>query len=112
MCDKILSKTPFMFKYCPDKYITETMCNEAADNFLPIFYFIPDWFVTSKMFKRLYYFVCKSKYTLLYTLKDSVNAVFNYDEIGVLDIDLINSSRDNDFDEDHTGIIIHVRLFG
>ena len=102
MCDKIMSKTPFMFKYCPDKYITEAMRNEAVDNFLPILYFVPDWFVTSKMFKWLYYFVCKWKYTLLYTLKDSGNAVLNYDEIDVLDIDLINTSLDNDFDEDDT----------
>ena len=35
MCDKILSKEPFMLKYCLDRYKTQEVCNKAFDTFLP-----------------------------------------------------------------------------
>ena len=41
-------------KYCPDKYITQNMCDEPADDFLPTSNFVPDWFVTSKIIKKLF----------------------------------------------------------
>ena len=53
MCDKILSENPFLLKYCPDKYMTPKMCDEAVDDFLPTLTFVPDWFVTSKKIKKL-----------------------------------------------------------
>ena len=43
-----------MLKYCPDKYITQKMCDEAVDDFLPTLNFAPDWFVTCKMIKKLF----------------------------------------------------------
>ena len=49
MCDKIISKNPFMLKYYPDKYITQKMCVETVDDFLPTLNFVLDWFVRSKM---------------------------------------------------------------
>ena len=54
MCDKIVSENPFMLKYFPCKYITQKICEEAVDNFLPTLSFVPDWFVTSKMIKKLF----------------------------------------------------------
>ena len=38
-----------MLKYFPDKYITQKMCDEAVDDFLPRLNFVPEWLVTSKM---------------------------------------------------------------
>ena len=43
-----------MLKYCPDKYITQNMCDEAVHDFLPTSNFVPDWFVTSKIIKKLF----------------------------------------------------------
>ena len=30
------------------------MCDKAVDDFLPTLNFVPDWFVTSKMIKKLF----------------------------------------------------------
>ena len=35
MCNKIVPKNAFMLKYCLDKYISQTICDEAVDDFLP-----------------------------------------------------------------------------
>ena len=35
--------------YCPDKYTTQIMCDEAIDDSLAALKLIPDWFVTSKI---------------------------------------------------------------
>ena len=39
--------------YCPDKYKTQKMCDEAVDDCLAALKFIPDWFVTSKMVENV-----------------------------------------------------------
>ena len=44
MCDRIVSEDPFLVVYCPDKYKTQRMYNEAAALEL-----ISNWLVTSKM---------------------------------------------------------------
>ena len=46
-------RDPFKLKYCHDRYKTQEMCNKAVDDFLPALKFVRDWFVTSKMIKRL-----------------------------------------------------------
>ena len=43
-----------MLKYCFDRCKTQEMCNKAVDDFLPTLKFVPNWFITSKMIKRLY----------------------------------------------------------
>ena len=47
MCDKAVSEDPFSLGYCPDKYITQKMCDEAVANFLATLKPIYNWFVTS-----------------------------------------------------------------
>ena len=47
---------------------------------------------------------------ILYFDKGSANAVFIYNEMGILDIDLSNINLDNDFDENNPGSIIYARL--
>ena len=51
MCDRVVSKDPFLIVYCPDKY---KMCNEAVDDSLAALKLIPDWCVTNKLIKKLY----------------------------------------------------------
>ena len=56
------------------------MCDETVDDFLPTLYFVPDWFVTSKMIKKLFTALYANE-NILYFDKDSGNVVFNYDKI-------------------------------
>ena len=52
MCDSVVSEDPFLIVYCPDKYKTQRMCDEAVDDFLTALKLIPDWFVTNKMLEK------------------------------------------------------------
>ena len=57
MCGLIIS---FLILYCPDKYLTEEMCDEAVDDSLTALKLIPGWFFTNEMIiKLLYCFVCR-----------------------------------------------------
>ena len=53
MCDKVVSKEPFMLKYSLDRCKTQQMHDKAIDSFLPTLIFVPDWFITSKMLEKL-----------------------------------------------------------
>ena len=54
MDDKVVSEDPFLIVYCPDKYITQEMCNETVDDSIATLKLIPDWFDTSEMIKKLF----------------------------------------------------------
>ena len=86
------------------------MCSETVDDFLPTLKFVPDWFVTSKITKKLFTAMYADE-NILYIDEDFGNIVFNCNEIGILNIDFnwINL-EDNNFDEDDSGTITHVRL--
>ena len=43
-----------MLKYCPNRYKSQTMCNEVVDDCLGALKFIPDWFVTSKVLEKFH----------------------------------------------------------
>ena len=47
---------------------------------------------------------------ILYFNEDSGDAVFNYNETGIVNIDLNNISLDDNFDEDDPHAIVLVRL--
>ena len=53
MCDSVVSEDTFLIVYCPDKYKSQRMCDEAVGNCLAAFKFIPDWFVTCKILEKL-----------------------------------------------------------
>ena len=42
MCDKVVSKKPFMLKYCLNRYKTPKMCDKAVDSYLLTLKFFPD----------------------------------------------------------------------
>ena len=69
------------------------MCDEAVANSLAALKLIPNWFVTSKMIKKLY----------------TADVLFCCDEIGALSINL-NINLDNNFDEDDPNTINLTRL--
>ena len=31
MCDRVVSEDPYLIVYCPNKYVTQEMCDEAVD---------------------------------------------------------------------------------
>ena len=52
MSDRVVFEDPFFIVYCPDKYKTQRMYDETADNTqLKLDH---DWFVTSKVIKKLF----------------------------------------------------------
>ena len=52
--DKPFSEDCFMLKYCLHRHKTQELCNKTVDNVLPTLKFVPDWFVTKNMIKKLY----------------------------------------------------------
>ena len=97
MYDKAVDKCPFGFDSFPDQCNTQEMCdkiasndlfklnivmidirlkmyNKAVDDFLPAIKF--DWFVTSKMIKKLLT-AWYAEDNMLYFNKDSGNPVFS-----------------------------------
>ena len=52
--NKFFLKILFLILFSPDKYETQRKCDEAVDDCLAALKFIPDWFVTSKMFEKFH----------------------------------------------------------
>ena len=98
---------PFIL-YCPYKYITQEMCSEAVEDSLAALKLIPDWFVTSKIIKKLFTALYVGK-SILYFNEDSGDAVNNYNEVGIVNIDLHDINLDINFDEDDPATIILIR---
>ena len=85
------------------------MCDEAVDDSLAALKLFPDWFVTSKMIKKLYTDLYADG-NIFYFNEDSGNIVFSCNEMSILNIDLNNINLDNNFEEDDPDtIILHKR---
>ena len=61
------------------------MCDEAVDDCLPALTFIPDWYVTSKIIKKLFTALHANE-NILQFIEDSGNVVFISKELGILNI--------------------------
>ena len=85
------------------------MCVEATDDSLAALKFVPDWFVTSEMIKKLYTTLYTDE-NILYFNEDSGDVVFTYNETGILNIDLNSINLDINFDEDDSDTIVLIRL--
>ena len=79
------------------------MCDEAVNNSTETLKLVPDWFVASKMIKKLFTALFPDE-NIFYFHEGSGDAVFN------LSIDLTDISLDNNFDEDDPDTIILTRL--
>ena len=91
--------------YCPDNYGAQKLCGEATDDSLAAFKLMPDWFVTSKMIKKLY----SALYVddgLLFLDEDPDDVTFCCAEMGILNVTLSNNNLNNNFDEDDPNTII------
>ena len=109
MCDRVVSEDTFLIVYCPDKYKTQKICDKAVDDSLATLKLIPDWFVTSRMIKKLYTDLYADE-SILYFNEDSGNVVFSCNEMGILNIGLNNINLDNNFDEVDSDTIINIGL--
>ena len=89
MCDRVVSKDSFLILYCPDKYITQNKCNEAGDDSPAALKLIHDWFVTSKMIKKIFT-AFNADGNILYFSDGFGNVEFNCNEMGILNINLNN----------------------
>ena len=86
------------------------MCDEAVDDCLVALKFIADWFVTSKMIKKLFTALYLDD-NILYFNKDSGNVVFPCTEIVILNIDLNNINLDDtNYNERDPETIPHIKL--
>ena len=74
------------------------MCEEAVDDSLARLKLIPDWFVTSKLIKKLFTALYADE-NILYFNKDYGDAKFNCNELGILNIDFNKIRLDNNFDD-------------
>ena len=109
MCDRVVSEDPFLQVYCPDKYKTQRLCDEAVDDSLAALKLMPDGFAASKMIKGLYNALYADE-NILYFNEDSGNLVFSCNEMDVFNIDLNNINLDNNFDEDDPDTIVLIKL--
>ena len=103
--DRVVSEDLFLIMYCTDKYITQ----KIVDDSLAALKLIPDWFVTSKMVKKLFTALYADE-NILYFDEDFGDVVFNWNGRGILNIDLNNINLDNNFGEYNPDTIIIVRL--
>ena len=69
------------------------MCDEVVDDSLASLQLIPDWFVTSKMIKKLFTALYADE-NIPYFNESSDDAVFHCNRMGILNTDLNNINLD------------------
>ena len=85
------------------------MFDEAVDDSLAALKLLPNWFVTSKMIKKLYTDLYTDE-NILYFNEDSGNVAFSCNEMGNLNRDINNINADSNFGEHDPDNIIIIRL--
>ena len=110
LCDKIVSKNPFMLKHCFDRYKTQEMCDKAVDNFLLALKLVPDWYVTSNIIEKLDNSVFSNDEIVFGDLDSDFVTLFGNDrELSSITLDNINLDDDHFCDCDPE-TINHFRL--
>ena len=84
------------------------MCDEAVNDCLAALKLVCDWFVTSKMIKKLFTALYADENMLCFS-EGSGDAIFNCNGMVILNIDL-NNNRDNNFNEDDPDAVILIKL--
>ena len=54
MCKHAVKKLSYLIYNVPDQYKTQQICDKAVDDCLAALKFVPDWFATSKIIKKLF----------------------------------------------------------
>ena len=99
---------PLLIAYCPDKYVTQKISDEVADNLLATLKLIPDWFAKGKIIKKNFTPLFADK-NIFYFNEDFSNVVLNWNKTGILNIDLNIINLDNNFDKDDPDTIILIK---
>ena len=84
------------------------MCDEAVDNCLAPLKFISDWFVTSKIIEEIDNALHADDDILFYN--EDFDSSHMQKHILAADLDKIRLDNDNNFYEDDSDAIIHIRL--
>ena len=91
-----------MIVNCPDKYKTQRICDEAVDDCLAALKFILDWFVTSKMVKKVDNALHANDDILFFNEDlDKVTFIANQGLIFEVHFDKIDLDNDNSLGEDN-----------
>ena len=86
------------------------MCDKAVDDSLAALEFVPDWFITSKMVKKLFTALYADE-NKLYFNEDSSNVTFSCNGIDILSANRKNINLDDtNYEEDDLDTIILIRL--
>ena len=85
------------------------MCDEAIDDSLAALKLFQDWFVTSKMIKKLYTALYAGD-GLLFLDENFGNVTFCCNEMGFLSVNDNNINLDSNFDEDDSDTVILIKL--
>ena len=85
------------------------MCDEAIDDSLAALKLFQDWFVTSKMIKKLYTALYAGD-GLLFLDENFGNVSFCCNEMGFLSVNDNSINLDNNFDEDDSDTVILIKL--
>ena len=110
MCYSIISEDPFSLRYLSDQYKTQKMCDKAVEDCLGGLKFVPDWFVASKMIKKLFTALYGIE-NILYFNEYCSNVAFCCNEMGILSVNLNNINLDDtNYEEDDPDTIILIRL--
>ena len=87
---------------------TQQMCDEAVDNCLAPLKFISDWFITSKIIEEIDNALHADDDILFYN--EDFDSSHMQKHILAADLDKIQLDNDNNFYEDDSDAIIHIRL--
>ena len=112
LCYIVIPEDPSLIVYCPDKYKTQRMRDEAVEDCLAALRLVSDWFVTSEMIKKLFTALYADE-NILYFNESSGDAVFNCNGLGILNIDHKDhntTTLDDNFGEDDPDTIILIRF--
>ena len=86
------------------------MCDKAVDDSLAALEFVPNWFITSKMIKKLFTALYADE-NKLYFNEDSSNVTFSCNGIDILSANLKSIILDDtNYEEDDLDTIILIRL--
>ena len=106
MSNTVVSQDPSLIVCC---HKTQRMCDKAVDDCLTALKLVPDWFVTSKMIKKLFTALYADE-NILCLNEGSGDAVFNCNGLNIYNIDLNNINFDNNFDKHDPDTNILIRL--
>ena len=94
MCNSVTCEDSFSIRYVPDQYKTRQMRDKAVDDCLAELKFVPDWFVTSEIIKKIFTALYPDENILDFN-EDSDNITFFCNEMGIFSVNLNSINLDD-----------------